>query len=462
MAAIAEQLANYLVDLTYQDLPGPVTEKAKHCILDSVGCMVGGVGMPSSQALLLLLEKLGGKREALVAGTRLRLSIPWAAYGNAYLANVLDFEDTYIGMGHPGPIIIPAAITLADALDVPGPALLAAVVAGYEISLRVGTAIRASKGVEAAVGHATYGIFGAAAVAGKLIGLNREQMAHAMALAAVNAPVPAIRKSGRKERPYAWIKNNCGWGVLGGLVAAQLAGNGFRGNLTIFDGDTGFWRMVGSDCCNWAAFTAQLGERYLIREVSFKPYPSCRRTHATADAIGRIMAEHRLDPQTIQCITVETDSDMVEDFMVYDPVDIIDAQYSLPYVAAMAALRYPPGLTWSQSENLTDPVVKSMMRRIRARDVAGLKGRAESGFQVKVIVEATSGKMHEAAVLRPLGDPDAPLSYEQLAAKFMGLCEPTLHKKAQQALRAIECLEASPGGRWVAHLQAGTPKKKNL
>ncbi len=452
MTLITEQLASYLTDFAYQDMSKQVVNTAKHCVLDSVGCMMGGAQMPSSQALLQLLQRWGGNDQALVVGTELRLSTPWATYANAYLANVLDFDDTYVGMGHPGATIVPTAITMADALGVPGPSLLAAIVAGYEVSLRVGRALRSPTSIEKVVGHATWGIFGAVAVVGKLLGLGHHQMTQALALAAVNAPVPAVRKSGRKERPYTWIKNNYGWAALGGLMAAQMAAEGFRGNLTILDGDTGFLRMVGSDCCRWEVFTEGLGERYMIQEISFKPYPACRRTHSTIYAIECIMSDHHIDPCTIRRITVDTDQDVVRDFMVYDPVDIIDAQFSLPYVVAMAALGYAPGLDWARPENLGNPRVQDMMRKVRARDVFGFKRRAESGWQVRVAIETHDGKTFEDSIPRPPGDPSLPLPYEQLAAKFKGLCKPSLGKRVGDALRTIEKLEAEHDSDWISRV----------
>ncbi|MFQ5854076.1 MAG: MmgE/PrpD family protein [Anaerolineae bacterium] len=455
MSGTIDKLASYAVGLHFQDLPPRIVRQAMQSILDSVGCMVGGSRMTPSQ---VVLKTLGGLTTAIgectVVGTPWRAPLPWAVYANAYFSNALDFDDTHELIGHPGATIVPPAISLAEDLNASGRDLLTAVVAGYEISVRIGMATKPSPEQGALViGFSTWQIFGAATVAAKLLGLNTNQFAHALAIAATNASVPFVRKSGRKERPYAWVKNNYGWASMGGLVAAQLAAQGFRGNLTILDGDNGFWRMAGSDQCDWAAFTDGLGSRYVIEEVAFKPYPACRHTHSTIDAITELMTQERLTPSTVREITVESDSQLIQDFMVDVPDDIIDAQFSVPYVAAMAVLGKTPGYDWLNTANLTDDEVLSVASRVRG--VSGTEFRSSDGVgrRVRVALTTAGGQQHVVSVDVPSGDPEAPLSDDALATKFEVLTSPILGHEKSQALRAqINALENAHNSDWIPTL----------
>ena len=190
-------------------------------MLDSIGCSVGGSRLEPGKIVVEFFEGIGGTPEATVFATGKRLPLMNAVYVNAFLANVLDFDDTYANLAHPGATVIPPALAVAEKIRANGRRLLTAVVVGYETSLRVGLAIQATPDrYKQVLGLSTWQIVGSAVVAGKLLEFARKQMSNAIGLACVNAPVPCTRKLGLEleERPFAWSKNNYGWAAMGGVM----------------------------------------------------------------------------------------------------------------------------------------------------------------------------------------------------------------------------------------------------
>ncbi len=427
MATTAEILGHYAAELRYDQLPSEVVEQAKALIMDSVACTVGGHVLPPGQLILDMAREMGGAGNVHVAGTRLSLPMPWAVYANSYLSNVLDYDDVHPVTGHPGATITPPALALVQSNPCSGGEFVAAVVASYEVAMRIGTAIRASPAQSRrVVGFATWQVFGSALVTARLMRLDGRETANALAVAATNAPVPFVRKSGRHERPYAWVKNNYGWTAMGGYLAAWQAARGFRGNLTIFDGDTGFWRMAGSDQCNPQDFTDGLGQAFQILQVALKPYPICRHIHAALDALLEIMSAHNLRGPDVAGVEVYGSPAVAEDFMVYRPADIVDAQFSLPWAMAMILLGRKPGYAWLDSACLQDAEVERMGRKVVAFGGQPVEKQARADWPVRVLVQSSDGRRYEAHVDTPRGQPSHPLSVQERWDKFMELSTPVL------------------------------------
>lgn len=441
---IAQILGSYVAGADLATVPPHVREKAKLCLLDSLGCMVGGATLAPGRRTAAMVTAWGGAPQATLAALGDKVPAPWAAYVNGYLANLLDFDDT-TPLGHPGSTVVPTALALGEWRHRPGHDLLLALVVGYEVALRVGVAISSSPQRELNVrGMGTWQIFGAAATAARLLGLDTTQAAHALALAVNHAPVPCIKKFGYRDRPISWIKNNLGWANLGGILAAHHAAQGMTANLTNFQGDDGFWIMAGADEPDFVTYTTGLGQVYHILEVAFKPYPACWGPHTTLDAVHALVQRHDIQADKVRRIVVFGARKLLA-FFDPAPQTIPDAQFSIPYPIAMLLLRQLPGYAWFTEENMRSPEVGALASKVefvpdeeaeakvRYRDLKNL---------VRVRIELEDGRSVEEAVQVARGDPRKPLSAQEIKDKFLSLATPVLGTTtAQRLLGLIEDLE---------------------
>jgi 2-methylcitrate dehydratase PrpD len=236
----------------------------------------------------------------------------WSRYLN-YASAGLDFSDN-----HPGSTLIPAALAVGEHLVASGPSLIEAMVAAYEISIRIGTAIQPSRERMKEVWFVrTWQTFGAVAAAGKLLSLDSVEMANAFGIAGVTSPLPCGNSWGL--RPQHWV----------------LQGGSFKGNRSVLDGEHGFWRIAGSDRCDFDVMTRDLGKDYLLPMMSFKPYPSCRWTHSTLDAVKEIVEERKLVGGQIEQVVVKSFPQHTTHLIDYEPATLVDAEFSTPYTVAM-------------------------------------------------------------------------------------------------------------------------------
>ena len=200
-----DALSAYAAALRWEELPPAVQAKTRELVLDSIGCAVGGTVLAASRALAEMVAEWGGQPEAQVMGVALRAPAAHAAYVNAYLANALDFDDTYLVIGHPGAAVIPTALAVGEARGASGEAVLAAIVAGYEVACRIGYAITPTlQRFDQVFGLPTWHTWGAVVAAGRVLGLKPEQLADAMGVSGPHAMVPHVRKYGLEDRPVSW------------------------------------------------------------------------------------------------------------------------------------------------------------------------------------------------------------------------------------------------------------------
>jgi 2-methylcitrate dehydratase PrpD len=244
--------------------------------------------------------------EAQIAGGR-AVSVERAAFANTALANANDFEP--VGPeGHVTAVSVPCALALAQWRNATGADLLVAIAAGTEVAGRVGAAFRrpssvAAKGMPMVRGTA-HAIFGSAIPAAKLLGLDIEQIRHAVGIAAYSAPLPTLRKNFESPVPPMTKYDHLALQAQSGIEAARLAQRGFTGDRAVFEGDYGMWRFSGSLGCDWDFLGAEFGGDWVIDATFFKSYPVVLYVHPSIDAVGRILREHDLQPQEIEQITI--------------------------------------------------------------------------------------------------------------------------------------------------------------
>ncbi|WP_404926346.1 MmgE/PrpD family protein [Mesorhizobium sp. ORM16] len=443
--SLTRDVANTIASLTYDELPAHVRGKAKLLVLDHVGCMIAGSTTRGAHQMTPYLARIDSGGPSTVFGTSLRFHPANAAHANALSASMLSLDDSYILFGHPGASIIPAALAVAEDVGSSGKELITAIVGGYEMSLRLGTAMRPSEDRDRQVkGYATWQIFGACTAASLLYRFTATQIADAYGLTPMHAPLPFLRKF--HSRPMSLLKNNYGWANKGAITAVDLVRAGFHGNRTIFDGDDGFWAMAGSDRFEAGDMLDRWGERYFILETGFKPFGVCRWIHTAVDCLRALLSRHRLGRADIKGIHVETVSEFVRDFNGPWPQSTVEAAFHIPYALALE-LHDKSSATGLREDDLADKDLQETASRISLATLAGAdeKFYAKKLLPARVNVILWNGETlcEEAEI--PTGAPGGPaFGPVEVEAKFLTLTSPIIGEanavRLKEALLELESL----------------------
>lgn len=456
-ASITAQLADYVSNTTLGAVPPEVVTWVKWLVADNIACAIAGARTALAMNFLDYHQSYGGNAEAAVLGGAVRLPTPQAAAVNTYAATLLSFDDSFVRLGHPGTSVIPGALAVAEQLDRDGSELLAAIIAGYEMSLRLGAAIRPSSQRSAEVlGLATWQIYGAASAVARLRRLSLEATLDVFGLTAQHAPVPFLRKF--HGRPMAWLKNNYGWATMGAVTAGALAARGFAASRDIFGGENGFWRMAGSDRYDSEEMTKGLGSEFRVMQVGCKPYGCCRWVHPALDVLREMIAEQPIEPADIARIEVATFGEIVRDFAGAWPETIIEAQFHLPCLIALELLGHSSATGLVESA-LEGPQARALAAKVSLSLLPGADdaflSRSLLPFRIKVAL--ADGSAREGYAEIPGGAPGGrPFGPDEIARKFHALTGPSLGAAgAERLLDAVMDLERRSAREIAALAQPG-------
>jgi len=434
-SATTAKLSAFAAGLTLDALPPEVVERARFLLLDLVGCIVRARhDVESTAPLVSTVRALG-----FAAGTSGVFGDPdgytpaGAAFLNSALAHSLDFDDTHAaGTLHPGAPVIPAALAAAEMVGASGADLLAAIVAGYEVTCRVALALPAGEHYERGFHPtATCGVFGAAAAAGRVFGMNPAQIESALGIAlSQSAGSLQFLANG------AWTKRfQVGWASMAGLVAATLAREGFKGAAFALEGRHGFLRAYAPSP-NPDRAVQDLGSVYELMATAVKPYPSCRYGHAGIDAVLALRAEHGLQPDEIERVTYGLSNAGM--LLVGSPAEqkanpqnVVDGQFSGPFVLAVALST--GGMNWDSYGLLHDPVVRRLLPKVRCEFDPDIEAECPVNMSGKVTIQAR-GQTFGKTVIVPKGEPGNFLSEAELRGKFAGLTEEILGAERSAAV----------------------------
>ena len=432
---ITRQLAEFVSDLSYEDIPAEVSERAKRLILDVTGIIIRARNdAESTPSLISAVEKLGlADGTCSVMGDGRSYAPTAAALINGALAHSLDFDDTHAeGSIHSSAPIVPAALAAAEMSDASGKELIAAVVAGYEVQIRLSLALNPTAHYDQGFHPtATCGVFGAAAAAGKLLGMDADGIQSAFGIALSQA-------AGSMEFLVdgAWTKrSHVGQAAQNGLMCAVMAAEGFKGVKQAFEGRAGFLHAYSPQSEPKRA-AENLGESWETMRLAVKPYPSCRYSHAAIDGIVSLMKEHGLSADDVEEVEIGLPENGWK--IIGGPEDktkpksVVDGQFSMPFCAAVALRE--GGLTWDDYEkHLNDDTTRGLTAKVRAV----VDARAEAEFPANMSGVArirTKDGEYERLVVVPKGEPGNFLADEEFLEKFDGLCAPYLGKDGAERL----------------------------
>ena len=400
--------------------------QVRYLLLDHAANSLGGLDAESTRTVRRFVA---GRPGDSPAPSGLRAPEEYAALVAGVSAHALESDDTHQpSSSHPGSAVFPVALALAESTDADFEAFAEAVVAGYEVIARIGEAATAA-GQYARGFHptGTVGVFGAAVTAGRLLGLDAGQLRSALGVAlSQSAGSMAFLDGG------AWTKRlHPGWAAHAGIVAARLAALGYIGPLDPIAGRSGFLQAY-TDTPEPGALTAGLGTADLaVHTTSIKAYACCRYNQAPIDALLTLVRGHDLAPGDIARVRVgvlEAGWSIVAEPEAEKrrPTSIVDAQFSMPYAAAVAVLHRAAGTRQFRPDAIASPDAAAFMDRVECYRSERLEAIFPQHWPAEVEVELTDGRVLREYVEGAKGDPERPLSPAELEAKFADLTGRTL------------------------------------
>src|SRR5579872_7573923 len=302
MANETVTLARYAAGLKYQDLPPAVVAKAKDIVADTVAACICGADMPWSRIVIDYAERTGPGGVSRILGRGTQVQAPSAALANGALAHAFELDSlTRPGAGaHPGATVLPPALAIAQEVGATGKALIAAIVAGNEVMIRIGRATGHTNEARGFHAPGTTGPFGAAVACGSLLGLDAIKMTNALGIAGSLAGglLEFAKGDGGMVK-----RLHLGRASEAGVLAASLAAAGFTGPRTVIEGEFGFLKVFCTEY-DTAELTKGLGQDYLMQSTVLKRYPVHATAHAAVRAVRDLQSEHRFAPTDIEAITV--------------------------------------------------------------------------------------------------------------------------------------------------------------
>ncbi len=439
---ISRQIAEFAIKLKYEDLPEEVVHEVKRYLYDSIGCAFGGYHTKDVNIIRDIYKDIGGKNESTIIGFGDKIPAVNATLVNSLMIRALDFNDIYWkeDPSHPSDII-PAALSVGEMVGASMREVITGIILAYEFEQRL--CEFASPGVrERKWHHATLTQFVSPIVAGKLLGLNENQMVNAIGINGSHNHTIGCPTAGK----LTMMKNTVDpMAVQAGVFAALLAQKGFSGTETVFEGKEGLmdtflgWdtkdqkvkpvQMGGRDgLSEWSwnvdALLGGLGENYKIMECSMKAFPTEALTHTHLSATLKVVTTNNISYDQIESVTLTTLAqayDILFDPHKYRPESRETADHSLPYCIAAALVDHKITTQSFSDEKLKDPRIWEVIDKIKGEPSLEFEKMFPAKQPSKVVVKTVDGNEYSEYLEYPKGDPREPMTMEDLDNKFTAL-----------------------------------------
>jgi len=418
-------LAEYVEQLNFHDLPPEVVEKAKYHLLDTLGCIILGAQTSPLNKMLSVIKRFGGAGSSTLIGKDYRADCLNAALFNGAAAHAYEFDDLHrLSVIHPGAVIVPAALALGESLNIEGRTVLLAIVAGYEVTIRIGMALGKSHYY---FWHttATAGVFGSAAASSKLLQLDSESILDAFGNAGTQASgLWEFKSDGAMSKLL-----HTGRASQSGMLSALLANEGFTGAKRILGGEKGLLKATSKDY-DLEKINEDLGEKFRLLETSVKLYPSCGHTHPAIHAILKLREKAHFSISDVHEIIVKTYSAAVDVAGVENPVNPYQAKFSLKYCIATALKEGRVELQHFTEKALEDSILRKLMSKMKIIIDPELDKAYPNEWLTSITILLKNGSKLEELAAYPEGDPKDPFWKRQVINKFMNLTSGVLEESA--------------------------------
>jgi 2-methylcitrate dehydratase PrpD len=401
--------------MDYRRLPPEVIDRLKGQLLDQLGCQLIGSTVPWNQSVYQFVRenKYGGPATIVNHGDK--VPIDDAALVNGTFGQGCELDDYYDqGGGHPGAATVPVAMALAEKSRIDGRNFLTAMAAGYEIGWRLGKGLLPEMMRRGYHAQGVVGVFIAAATAGKLLGLDPEKLTHALAIAGSHASgtMEYDQSGGEVKRMHN------GMACSGGLRSALTADKGLTGPPTIFEGERGILKVFSGES-RTGVITRAMGTDYAVLHAAIKRFPVNASQHSPIELLDKLIKENSIRPEDVKKITVGVNEGVIlHNGSIYEPHEVIEAQFSLRFSLALRLLRGGNELKSYLDRNAWhDPAILALERKIDLyADPTAVKERR---FACRMKITLLSGVVIDGTLQSPKGNFSNSLSKEELTEKFL-------------------------------------------
>jgi 2-methylcitrate dehydratase PrpD len=417
MSDYLDQLAAYICGCRFEDLPSEVVKRAREVMADSLAVIAVGAQEEEVKVLTGRMVSPGGKEVATVIGAGIRTESSKAALINGTAGTFLELDEgNQFARGHPGIHVVPAALAVAEEMNLSGRDLLTALVLGYEIGARIGIASKLRMSMHP---HGTWGTVGATVAVGKLMAYEEPAMREI-----INVSSSLGLATSRRTMLEGGTVRNVYAGASGymGILAHDLVQSGFTGEA---DGLQTAFGSVVSETFVPEEMTKDLGRRFEIARNYFKRHACCRYNHATLDALGSIAAQRprgRMGADEVAKVEVESYS-LAAQLCDQNPGNTLAGKFSIPFAVATFIVHGSAGVESFTPQAIQDPAIKALAQRVTVSEDPELTAMMPQHRPSRVKVTLTDGTVSEAQALTNKGDTEDPYSPEELRAKYFELAE---------------------------------------
>ena len=440
-AAVTEAVAHFIANSRYEDLPAAAIHEAKVAILDCIGVTIAGVATATGRTINRIVDAVQARKVATVIGSGIETDPANAALVNGTTGHALDFDDVnWTMIAHPTVAILPAVLALAEERGASGREVLLAYIVGFEIGAKLGGAVHPKHYEHGWHATGTLGTVAAAAAAARLVGLDAEKTRFALGIAASSAA--GVRQNfGTDTKPF-----HAGNAARAGVLAVQLAEQGFNADRNIFESQWGIFNVF-SEPGHYRpeALYKSLGAPWDIVSpgVLVKMYPSCVSTHTSIDAMLKLCRENDIKPDQVESVDVGVVY-LSTKMLIHDrPRTGLEGKFSMPYCMARAMLNRKVVLSDFTDSSVLQPDAQELLKRVKMRIEPSVSDSWRPGLPRPAIVTISmkDGRVFSQRVDNPSGNAGN-LDLDLLYAKFRNCARWLGENNVQPAENALRNLEA--------------------
>ncbi|MTI56608.1 MmgE/PrpD family protein [Geosporobacter ferrireducens] len=414
---ICEDFARFIYQTKYEDLQEDVISVAKERILDTVGALIAGYSNWDYSKVFIESSRFIDCGDYKAIGSeKNEFSMARVAMINSTFAHSVELDDGHKNAGcHAGAVVVPTALAIAQKLGISGKDLILAVVLGYEITYRVAVSVNPAQIGKGFHPSSNCGVFGAVAVAAKLMSLSEAQIANALGQASMLA-------SGTMEATISGQSAKCvqvGYAAYSGIQASILAKAGLEGCITALEGKFGLFNLQ-SEKVDVENVCKDLGTRYLIADTYNKMYPTCRHAQPGIEAVIELIKEHQFQPDEVSLIKIGTHEVAYNlTGIIQAPKDSGEAKFSLAYGAAVAMTEHAFGVTHLMPEFYNNNKIIDLAKKVECEIDETIQSVFPKKRGAKVKIFMTDGSVFEKTLFDLKGSPNNPVGWQELEEKFI-------------------------------------------
>jgi len=440
-------LAGNIIDTNYENLPSEVVKATKRLFMDGLGVGLAGSAEAGVSELIDIVRDWDGRKESTVWVYGDRLPCISAAQANATMIHALDYDDTHdVAILHASSVAVPTALAIAEKLGgVDGKRLITAVALAVDLAARLCLANKVSVFDRGWQYTAIHGNFSAAAITGKLLGLDKETLVSAFGLAYHQAGgnLQCIHDGTLAKRAGP------GFAARDGIMAVLMAQKGITGARNVLQGRDGLFNVYHRGDYNPEVLTANLGEKFEVVNLSFKPYPCCRNTNPPIDATLTMVGEYNIKAEDVDSVTIYVSKGAMK--LLGEPLNTkqnpsttVDAQFSIPWTVASAIVQGKVGIAELTPQAIKNKAVLALSNKVTPKLDESLNRMGVSPAIVEI--KTKDGKVYSKRVDTPYGSPENPMNMDAIAAKLRDCAsyaaKPLSQKNVEKLIQLVSQLEA--------------------